>query len=302
MWYPFVWLGTGSRVPGNTVTVPQRCDWCGTQARLRQTQGTMAELSHPGTKARLMRLSSVDMADAAIERIRNLQAGIARRLSSSESVMQSSQTVVDSCGDTILQWFGSLSGTALETAIREAFEKFDTDCSGVIDREEFASSMHALGLRLSTEQYDTLFQQVDIDGSGGIDLAEFMAMVKKFMAPGNKPSEIRNSNLYDSYRSKWANDETVLIAAATTIKDHAVSALSRQTYVGLVEQQLDSERFAEQQAKFYNAWREVVTEEQCMKMTLDYKDTPELLQKQQQEKYFGTDYTVRYSESTTLSF
>jgi hypothetical protein len=228
----------------------------------------MAELSHPGTMARLRRVSSVEMADAAIERIRNLQAGICRRLSSSESVMQASQNVVDSCGDTILQWFGSLSGTALETAIRQAFEKFDTDCSGVIDREEFASSMHALGLRLSPEQYDKIFQQVDIDGSGGIDLAEFMAMVKKFMAPGNKPSEIRDSNLYDSYRSKWANDEM-----------------------------MERERFAEQQRKFYTAWREVITEEQCMKMTLDYKDTPELLQKQQQEKYFGTDYTVRYSES-----
>ena len=257
----------------------------------------MAELSHPGTMARLRRVSSVEMADAAIERIRNLQAGICRRLSSSESVMQASQTVVDSCGDTILQWFGSLSGTALETAIRQAFEKFDTDCSGVIDREEFASSMHALGLRLSPQQYDTIFQQVDIDGSGGIDLAEFMAMVKKFMAPGNKPSEIRNSNLYDSYRSKWSNDEMVLISAATTIKDHAVAALSRQAYLGLSE----LARFAEQQRKFYNAWSEVLTEEQCMKMTLDYKDTPELLQKQQQEKYFGTDYTVRYSESTMLS-
>ena len=268
----------------------------------------MAELRNPGTNARLTRLSSVDMADAAIERIRNLQAGIVRRLSSSESVMQSSQTVVDSCGDTILQWFGSLSGTALETAIREAFEKFDTDCSGVIDREEFASSMHALGLRLSPEQYDTIFQQVDVDGSGGIDLAEFMAMVKKFMAPGNNPKETRNSHLYDSYRSKWANDETVLIPAANTLKNHAVSALSRQTYVGLVEQKEaeDAEvreraRFAEQQRKFYNAWREVITDEQCMKMTLDYKDTPDLLQKQQQEKYFGTDYTVRYSESTMLS-
>ncbi len=230
-------------------------------------------MSNPGTMARLKRVSSVEMADAAIERIRSLQAGIGRRLSSSESVMQASQNVVDSCGDTILQWFGSLSGTALETAIRQAFEKFDTDCSGVIDREEFASSMHALGLRLSPEQYDKIFQQVDIDGSGGIDLAEFMAMVKKFMAPGNKPSEIRDSNLYDSYRSKWANDQK---------ETEDLEMMER-------------ERFAAQQRKFYAAWREVVTEEECMKMTLDYKDTPELLQKQQQEKYFGTDYTVRPS-------
>jgi hypothetical protein len=57
------------------------------------------------------------------------------------------------------------------------------------------------------------------------------------MTPGNKPSEIRNSNLYDLYRSKWATDET---------------------YVGLVEQKetedlemMERERFAEQQRKFY---------------------------------------------------
>jgi hypothetical protein len=104
-------------------------------------------------------------------------------------------------------------------------------------------------------------------------------MVKKFMAPGNKPSEICDSNLYDSYRSKWANDQK---------ETEDLEMMER-------------ERFAEQQRKFYTAWREVITEEQCMKMTLDYKDTPELLQKQQQEQYFGTDYTVRYSESTMLS-
>ena len=52
----------------------------------------------------------------------------------------------------------------------QAFDKFDTDGSGLLDREEFAGAMHRLGLRLTTAEYDVLFDENDEDGSGEIDL------------------------------------------------------------------------------------------------------------------------------------
>jgi hypothetical protein len=121
-------------------------------------------------------------ADKAIEMARALRAGLLRNLESSRSVLVLAQQTVDECGQAIFQWFGSLSGPALQSAIQEAFSRFDQDGSGVIDREEFAKAMHTLGLRLSTANLDILFREYDADGSGEIDLGEFSNMVLSLLA------------------------------------------------------------------------------------------------------------------------
>ena len=193
-------------------------------------------------KVRFERRSSVEMADAAMARIRDLQAGLFRRISSSEGVLQSAQAVVDACGDAILQWFGSLSGPALESAILESFQKFDEDGSGVIERTEFAKAMHTLGLRLRPEQYDILFKQTDSDGSGEIDLLEFTHMIKKFLKrpcenscktcliPGqsNQPNAL--------FRANWTDDETLLAPAASKLQSVVVAAFERRRYADVVEE------------------------------------------------------------------
>lgn len=54
--------------------------------------------------------------------------------------------------------------------LQQAFDKFDSDGSGLLDENEFAQAMHVLGLRLSKEEYQLLFKEYDADGSGEIDL------------------------------------------------------------------------------------------------------------------------------------
>ena len=121
----------------------------------------------------------------AIAIAQELRAGLLLNLASSKNVLSLAQQVVDACGQAIFQWFGSLSGPALQTAITEAFNRFDKDGSGAIDREEFAKAMHALGLRLSSADLDMLFREYDADASGEIDLGEFSNMVLLLLAKGN---------------------------------------------------------------------------------------------------------------------
>jgi len=52
----------------------------------------------------------------------------------------------------------------------QAFDRFDSDKSGLLDQEEFQKAMHTLGLRLSATEYVMLFNEYDVDSSGSIDL------------------------------------------------------------------------------------------------------------------------------------
>ena len=72
----------------------------------------------------------------------------------------------EECGENLRQWFGALSGRALEEAIKEVCQRFDLHGSGHIGQQEFAKAMHFLGLRLTAEQYNILFSEYDLDGSG----------------------------------------------------------------------------------------------------------------------------------------
>jgi len=87
-----------------------------------------------------------DKADKALALVRNMQAGLRTRLVSMHNVLTLAKETVEACGKAIAKWFGSLSGPALEAAIRETFNKFDADGSGEIDRLFPARSPLALCL------------------------------------------------------------------------------------------------------------------------------------------------------------
>ncbi|GLU20015.1 hypothetical protein SLE2022_362330 [Rubroshorea leprosula] len=61
--------------------------------------------------------------------------------------------------------------------IKEAFELFDTDGSGIIDAKELNVAMRALGFEMTEEQIKQMIADVDKDGSGGIDFDEFVHMM-----------------------------------------------------------------------------------------------------------------------------
>ena len=69
-----------------------------------------------------------------------------------------------------------------EAELREAFELFDKDRSGSIDKEELGLVMKSLGQDLSDSDLATLYVQMDPSGDGSIDFEEF----KELIAPSAK--------------------------------------------------------------------------------------------------------------------
>lgn len=65
-----------------------------------------------------------------------------------------------------------------EEDMRTAWKVFDIDQSGYLDGEEFKKALPLLGEDVDPEQVETLFQEVDTDGSGKIEFPEFCVMVK----------------------------------------------------------------------------------------------------------------------------
>ena len=196
-----------------------------------------------------MNSSSHDQADEAMRLIEGMRNGLLRRLKSSNFVLTSAQHVVDQCGDAIFLWFGSLSGPALEAEIQQTFARFDTDASGEIDRQEFANAMHTLGLRLKSDEYDLLFKEYDVDQSGEIDLDEFTHMIKthikKRFKSSFEPWERRNGSdnqQGDKYRCQWADNEALLVPAASKLQSRVLAALARRKYTDLVTQSCEHDR------------------------------------------------------------
>ena len=180
-------------------------------------------------------------ADMAMAKILDMQQGLMNQMKTSGNLLKSAQKVVDECGGAIAKWFGALSGRALEAAIKEAFDKFDIDASGEIDREEFARAMHTLGLRLSADEYDILFQETDQDCSGAIELPEFTHMVKKFLKKFCDEdcfvckSTGGSNQQHGGYRKGWAEDETVLNPAANVLQTRLKASIKNHEYVHTVE-------------------------------------------------------------------
>jgi hypothetical protein len=161
-----------------------------------------------------------------MDMIRSMQSGLRKSICSSEKVLSSAQKMIEECGENLRQWFGALSGRALEEAIKEVCQRFDLHGSGHIGQQEFAKAMHFLGLRLTAEQYNILFSEYDLDGSGEIDVDEFSTMVKKFLKTpclgtcklsdgSNQPCKL--------YHLRWCENELLLDPAASTLQTWLLS-------------------------------------------------------------------------------
>ncbi len=58
------------------------------------------------------------------------------------------------------------------------FQEVDEDGSGEIDREEFAEMVRQMGIGMSEERIDEVYNTYDVDGGGSIGLSEFLAFLK----------------------------------------------------------------------------------------------------------------------------
>ena len=61
--------------------------------------------------------------------------------------------------------------------LKDAFAVFDADGSGTISRTELKKLMKNLGQTLSDAELDAMMDEVDTDGNGEIDFAEFKSMM-----------------------------------------------------------------------------------------------------------------------------
>ena len=63
----------------------------------------------------------------------------------------------------------SKQSSSKETDLRRAFEIFDADGNGTIDKNELRQAMERLGERLTDADLDQMMNEADTDGNGEID-------------------------------------------------------------------------------------------------------------------------------------
>merc|ERR1712072_179090 len=84
---------------------------------------------------------------------------------------------------------GQLSEEQLDE-IREAFSLFDGDQSGAIDVRELKAAMRALGFEVKNEELKKMVSDVENDGNGTIEFAEFLEMMTGKMGEKDSREDI----------------------------------------------------------------------------------------------------------------
>jgi centrin-3 len=90
--------------------------------------------------------------------------------------------------------------------IKEAFDIFDSDKSGSIDRHELRVAMRAMGFDVSKSEIIEIMEQKDPDNTGTIKFAAFQEVVGEKMAQRDPLEEIRKAfALFDDDHSGKIN-------------------------------------------------------------------------------------------------
>merc|ERR1712149_79944 len=89
--------------------------------------------------------------------------------------------------------------------IREAFSLFDADASGMIDVRELKAAMRALGFEVKNEELKKMVTDVDNDGNGTIEFAEFLHMMTAKM--GEKDTREDIEKVFKLFDGENTDDE-----------------------------------------------------------------------------------------------
>jgi calmodulin len=76
---------------------------------------------------------------------------------------------------------------------KEAFKKFDEDDSGEISTAELGTVMRMLGHELKAYQLQDCIAIVDSDGSGSVDLDEFLELMKTKTKQAEEEAEVKEA-------------------------------------------------------------------------------------------------------------
>ncbi|KAF8819391.1 putative centrin [Cardiosporidium cionae] len=92
--------------------------------------------------------------------------------------------------------------------IKEAFDLFDTDGSGKIDRKELMVAMKALGFEPNKEEVRRMVDEVDKDGSGTIGLSDYIEFMTRKMSERDPLEEMSKAfRLFDHDSSGYITFE-----------------------------------------------------------------------------------------------
>merc|ERR1719402_2173443 len=86
------------------------------------------------------------------------------------SFLEFSKIMLPACQDALNKFWKCFKTVS---SVKEAFKKFDADGDGQISRQEVMQGASSCGLKLSSEEVDTLFILGDKDNNGQIDFSEF---------------------------------------------------------------------------------------------------------------------------------
>ena len=94
--------------------------------------------------------------------------------------------------------------------IKEAFDIFDTDQSGVIAVGELLRSMKSLGFDTKNPAIYNMIADMDADGNGQLDFEEFLDMMTARISDKNTKADLeRVFKLFDDSRQGFISDENV---------------------------------------------------------------------------------------------
>eukprot|EP00735_Rhodelphis_limneticus_P008495 TRINITY_DN21526_c0_g1::TRINITY_DN21526_c0_g1_i1::g.10043::m.10043 TRINITY_DN21526_c0_g1::TRINITY_DN21526_c0_g1_i1::g.10043 ORF type:complete len:174 (+),score=35.16,sp/Q9R1K9/CETN2_MOUSE/66.47/5e-73,EF-hand_1/PF00036.27/3.1e-08,EF-hand_1/PF00036.27/0.009,EF-hand_1/PF00036.27/1.6e-06,EF-hand_1/PF00036.27/8.4e-09,EF-hand_7/PF13499.1/1.2e-11,EF-hand_7/PF13499.1/5.2e-12,EF-hand_6/PF13405.1/1.6e-08,EF-hand_6/PF13405.1/3.3,EF-hand_6/PF13405.1/2.2e-06,EF-hand_6/PF13405.1/0.001,EF-hand_8/PF13833.1/8.3e len=86
--------------------------------------------------------------------------------------------------------------------IREAFDLFDTDCSGTIDAKELKVAMRALGFEPDKNEAKKLVESMDTSGAGLINFEQFLEiMTTKILSRDPTEEILKAFKLFDDDNS-----------------------------------------------------------------------------------------------------
>ena len=105
--------------------------------------------------------------------------------------------------------------------IREAFSLFDSDASGQIDIRELKAAMRALGFEVKNEELKKMVTDVDNDGNGTIEFAEFLGMMTAKMGEKDSREDIEKVfKLFDDDNTKKISFRNLVVEElGETIED-----------------------------------------------------------------------------------
>lgn len=94
-----------------------------------------------------------------------------------------------------------------EARIRKLFNQIDADGSGEIDVDELADAMRLMGVKCTANSAKKVLKVIDTDGSGAIDIDEFLVFFKKVKDPEEIKALLSAENQkFMDYKAQVEND------------------------------------------------------------------------------------------------